>query len=436
MRLILDALYLVMGLTYLPFLIYQMVFLKKNRRGWRQRFGGVPRRTDRRPAIWIHAVSLGEVNATRQMVAALEERLPQFETVLSVTTDTGHAAARRLYPGRTVFRYPLDFSFVVARALRRIRPAAIVLMELEVWPNLIAMAAARGIPVCIANGRVTEERSMRRFRRTPLRGMARRMFSRIGWVGAQSVAYAERFVELGAPRDRVAVTGSMKFDTADVCDRVDGDADLAAAMGIDRSRPLIVAGSTGPGEEAPLLESYRKILDTHGNAQLAIIPRKPERFEEVARTIEAAGFSCRRRSRHPDGAPTSPPGTPRTLFLGDTMGELRKFYSLASVVFVGRTLVPLGGSDLMEIAALARPMCFGPHVENFADIAGELLRENAAVQIADVAELDAAIGSLLADNQRATDIGRRARQVVEKNRGATQQTVEAIVHLLGASAAS
>ncbi len=427
---LMDLLYLPAALLYLPVLLYQMLVQKKNRRGWLQRFGRVERRELNRPCVWIHAVSLGEINAARPFVEQIVRRLPSHDVAISATTDTGYASACRLYPSALVFRYPLDFSWVVRRVLRRIRPSAIVLMELEVWPNLITLTHRRGIPICIANGRVTEHRSMRGFRLPVLRGIARRMFSRIAWIAAQDATYAARFIELGAPKDRVFVTGSTKFDAAAISDRVEGDELVAGEMGIDRKRPLVVAGSTGPGEEEMLLAAYGAMVKESADLQLAIVPRRPERFEEVARLIESKGYRCRRRSHRDEGSGQTSGDSHRVVFLGDTMGELRKFYSLADVVFVGRTLVPLGGSDLMEIAGLGRPMCHGPYVENFADIAESLRSANAAVRIDNAAQLSSVLGGLLADPAAAKAMGLRAQDVVKRNLGASGKTVDLLCETL------
>ncbi|QDV90013.1 3-deoxy-D-manno-octulosonic acid transferase [Phycisphaerae bacterium RAS2] len=436
--LIINLVYFLAAALYLPFLLYQMIVLKKNRRGWRQRLGGIPWRVGRSRCIWVHAVSLGEVNATRALVSEIESRFPDCVVAISATTDTGYAAAQRLYPDRPVFRYPLDFSFAVRRTLARVRPAAIVLMELEVWPNLIDLAASIGVPVCVANGRVTAEKSMRRFRLPVVRGLARRMFSQIAWVAAQDDTYAARFRELGVPGDRVHSIGSMKYDTAVVGNSVAGDAELAAAMGIDRAAPLVVAGSTGPDEEAIVLDAFESLAAKHPTLQLAIIPRKPERFDEVARLIESRGFSCIRRSACRDGAPSPTIGNAPRVCLGDTMGELRKFYALATVVFVGRSLVPLGGSDLMEVAGLGKPMCFGPHVENFSEVAGLLLADEAAVQVTPpvsdrltaAASLSAVLMKLLSSPDAAGAMGARAQDIVRRNTGATRKTVDLLARTL------
>lgn len=423
----LDLLYVVAGLLYLPLLLYQMLVLKKNRRGWTQRFGSVPTPPDKKLRIWIHAVSLGEVNATRTLVAEIVQRRPDCQVVISATTDTGYAAARRIYPDLIVFRYPLDFSWVVRRVLNQVRPAAIILMELEVWPNLIKLASQRGIAVCIANGRVTEEKSMRRFRKPVIRSIARRMFSRIAWTAAQDETYAARFVELGVARNRVHVVGNLKYDTAEICNEIPGADLLSAAMGINTTRPIVVAGSTGPGEEEMVLDAYKALKVNRPDIQLAIIPRKPERFDEVARLIAASGFQCLRRSQMPDGTTPTTLAEKNGVFLGDTMGELRKFYSLASVVFVGRTLVPLGGSDPIEVAALAKPICFGPYLENFADAESQLMSANAAKMVPAPSELRKALAEMLDHPDDASAMGRRAQEVVVQNKGATQKTIDLLL---------
>ena len=483
MRWLTDLVYLAVGFLYLPIVSYHALVVGKNRRGWRQRFGGVPRFDPNCRRIWIHAVSLGEINSTPKLVETLRGRLPDVDIVLSTTTDTGFARGVQLYGADRVFRFPLDFSWVIARVLDRVRPSLIVLVELEVWPNLVRLAKTRGIPAAVVNGRLTE-RSARRL--AWLGGAVRAMFADLAWVGAQDEAIAVRFCALGAAPDHVEVTSSLKWDTTVVADRVEGDEALARALGIDRSRPLWVCGSTGPGEEEVILEAYHTLLNTAQqsarNVQgdsgcaaeqnrapvsnggtvalnqnrereravnlptvatasgsegtvmpaplLAIVPRKPERFDEVARLIEREGFACIRRSRHPDGA-TPARSSSRDVILGDTMGELRKFYSLASVVFVGRSLAPMGGSDPMEVAALARPIVVGPHMENFAEPV-RMMREAGCIRVVDTSiSLAAAVGELLSDADLAASRGRRAREVVLKNQGATRRTADQLIELLG-----
>ncbi len=427
MRWVADIVYLLAGLLYLPLAMYNAIFLGKNRRGWRQRFGSVPRFDPNTPRIWIHAVSLGEVNATPQLADALREGLPGTDIVLSTTTDTGYARAVQLYGADRVFRFPLDFSLVISRVLRRVRPTMIVLVELEVWYNLVRIATRRGIPVAVVNGRLTQ-RSKRRFQR--LGAVARSMFRDLAWVGAQDETIAARFRSLGVAPDRIEITSSLKWDTAQVTDRVEDADSLAAALGLDGSRRVWVCGSTGPGEEEILLAGYRTISHGPSPPVLVLVPRKPERFDEVARLIGDTGFTCVRRSQRPDGTPAA--SLPdRAVILGDTMGELRKFYSLANVVFIGRSLVPLGGSDPMEAAALGKAIVAGPHMENFESPVS-LLREANAIRVIETAdELSSVIGELLADESARDRMGTAARNVVLRNQGATKRTVDQLVKLMG-----
>jgi 3-deoxy-D-manno-octulosonic-acid transferase len=486
MRWLADIAYLLAGLIYLPIALYHALILGKNRRGWRQRFGGVPIFDPNVPRIWIHAVSLGEINATPRLVAALRERLPETDIVFSTTTDTGYARAVQLYGLDRVFRFPLDFSLVVSRVLRRVRPTMIVLVELEVWYNLVRMAARCGIPVAVVNGRLTQH-SARRFRW--LGPIGHSMFRDLTWVGAQDETIAARFRSVLVPADRIEVTSSLKWDTAAVTDRADGADELAAALGLDGSRPVWVCGSTGPGEEVMLLNAYRTNVriyanrnrerpdddrvaaaprsdrpvacapgsEVHGGPRqsepqapargpehrpdayapgsdctapvLILVPRKPERFDEVARLIANAGFTCVRRSLRPDGTRLAT-YSEDSVVLGDTMGELRKFYSLADVVFVGRSLVPLGGSDPMEVAALAKPIIVGQHFDNF-ESAVNSLRSAEAIRVLDTADdLPSVIGELLSDSTARARLGAAAREVVLRNQGATRRTADRLVRLM------
>jgi len=422
-------LYLLAAVCYLPMVAYQMVVQKKNRRGWRQRFGHVDFAPPKGPRIWVHAVSLGETNAARLIVEQLSARLPDADILISTTTDTGFARACELYGADRVFRYPLDFSWTVRRTLDRLRPSMIVLVELEVWPNLMALTRSRNVPVVVVNGRLTE-RSFRRLRRFSFAGQ--RAFESLRWVGVQDATIAGRFRGLGVAPDRLTVTGSVKWDTVTLGSTVDGAADLQRAMGIDSGKQLWVCGSTGPGEEASILDAYTKLRATRPDLQLAIIPRKPERFDEVARLIERGGYTCRRRSRQPDGSqiPSCTGQDGSWIALGDTMGELRKFYALADVVFVGRSLVPMGGSDPMEVAALGKPMVVGPYMDNFAAAVSAFEKHQAIRPIESTSDLAGAIDDLLAHPARAQQMGALARRVVEDNQGATGTTVDRLIAIL------
>jgi len=444
--LLLDAVYLAALAATSPVWLYRMVRHGRYRRDWGQRLGAVPVRYGLQPVIWVHAVSLGEVNAARGLVAELHSQLPDFRVVVSSTTDTGMAAARKHFErDHTVFRWPLDFSLAVRRALRRLRPELVVLMEGEIWPNFLAACNRRGIAVVVVNARMSADKGYPRYRR--LGRLAGRLFNRLTAIGAQEELYAERFRSLGTAPDKLHVTGMMKFDSAEVGDRVAGQDALAAAMGIGRE-PLIVAGGTGDGEEAIVLDAFARVNAEHGDARLAIVPRKPERFEEVARLIAERGYAVVRRSECGDfcepqaarsGQRPSRDGSlvrnPRStteegpVLLGDTMGELRKFYALASAVFVGRSLVPMGGSDMIEAAALGKPTAFGPHTFNFPQ--ADELAAHGCVRVADGAELARQLGRWLADPAAAAAAGRAAQEHVRSRQGATRRNVELICRVLG-----
>jgi 3-deoxy-D-manno-octulosonic-acid transferase len=407
----------------------------RERRGQR-----VPHRESSRPCVMIHAVSLGEVNATKALIEQLRSARHDLSFAVSVTTETGFDQAKKLYgenPEVLLVRYPLDVTGAIQRVLDGIRPSVVVLMELELWPNFIRRCQQREIPVVLANGRIT----LPSFRKYKLIGpVTRKMFSRLARVCAQDETYAERFVALGAPAERVRVTGTMKFDTAQISDRVPGDLQLAWDVGLyGRGERVWVCGSTGPGEEDVILEQYRALLKDPkvGRFRLAIIPRHPQRFDEVADLIEQHRFPVILRSqRQTDPGRNNDPIPP--VVLGDTMGELRRFYAIASVVFVGRTLVDLGprqhGSDMIEPAALGKAVIVGPYTGNFAEPMTKFRQAKAVREVTDGESLRAAVAELLTTPREATLMGQRARYVVKEQQGATARHAAVIVELLPAPA--
>jgi len=436
MRWIADFAYLLTGLFFFPVLAYQAIMQRKNRRGWRERFGFVRKFDPERPRIWIHGVSLGEIDATPKLAAAIRRRFPDHDLIFSTTTDTGFARAVELYGRPNVFRFPLDFSLVVSRVLRRVRPTMIVLVELEVWFNLTRLASARGVPVAVVNGRLTE-RSARRLRR--LGPIGRSMFRCLSWVGAQDEAIAARFASLGVDPSRIAVTSSLKWDSALLDEAATSDKSMALATGIDGRRPVWVCGSTGPGEERIILDAYRRLevsipASRDGSPPesprpyLVLVPRKPERFDEVAALIQEMGYRCLRRRDCLNRE--SPPETDSAVLLVDTTGELRSFYALADVVFVGRSLVPMGGSNLIEAAALKKPVLVGPHMENFRLPFATLRNADAIRVVENAPELAEAVQEFLSDRNVAAEMAGRAHRVVMENRGATERTVEGLARFI------
>lgn len=397
MSLLFDACYLLFAALAAPW------WLRKKRSGWRERFGHTPALSapdSTRPRLMIHAVSVGETNLIRPLVALLAE---EYDLVIASTTDTGAARARELYAGvATLVRYPLDASWAVRRFLDAVKPQGVALVELELWPTFARDCRRRGIPLCVLNGRLSD-RSHGRYRLArPILGRA---FAGLEFVAAQDETYASRFVSVGVAPGRVSVTGTMKWDAAVIEDskHVAGASDLAREMGIDPSRPLIVAGSTAPDEHALLRDA------TPPGAQLLCAPRRPEWFEGAARDL---GGGVRRTERRPS------PGA--NFFVLDTIGELRKAYALADIVVVGRSFGELHGSDPMEPAGLGKAVVIGPAVDDFRQTVTTLLRAGAIVQTTREG-LRAEIAGLLADRERREALGRAAQECVRANQGSAER---------------
>lgn len=428
MKYIIDLAYLLAIAAYSPKIIYRMLRQGRYRRGRAQKLGNIDRKNPGASSIWIHAVSVGEVNATRTLTAELEKRLPGRDILISTTTDTGYDRAVKLYGGKyDVFFFPFDFSCVMKKAFDRLTPQVCLLMELEVWPNFAAEAKKRGIPVIVVNGRLSE----RSFPRYKLAGpVTKWMFDKVTLFMVQSGQYADRFVALGCDPKKIIITSSLKYDTARITDNVPGSDRLAQQVHIRPGDLIWTAGGTGPGEEKIVLDVYKKLreLPALSGLRVVIVPRKPERFEEVAQLIESYGFTCTRYSELKNTETQAPEKTP--VILGDTMGDLTKFYCLASVVFVGRSLVPMGGSDMMEPAALKKCTIFGPHTFNFTQTVEALLKDVGAIQVSDQQELFDVTAKCLTSPDFARSIADKGRQVIFHNQGATQHSVNEIIKIL------
>ena len=400
MRWLTDVIYLFALIVLLPVLLPRMVWRGKLRTDWAGRFGHVPSFKKTKTRILLHAVSVGEVNALRTLVDVLDRS--GLDIIVSVTTDTGIARAKSLFGGRhQVVRYPYDFSWVVSRFLRRIKPDVIALVELEIWPNMVAACRRRNIPVCVINGRLSH-RSFRRYRL--VRWMVRPSFRRLAVSGVQSEEYAKHFRALGA--SPVLVTDSMKWDNAITEDVVPGAAELAEELGINQNIAMVVAGSTGPNEPELLQQAVPS------DVQLLCAPRRPEWFDAAERAMPG----CIRRTVVKDkGVPERSKATRR--FLLDTIGELRQAYALADIVVVGRSFGDLFGSDVTEPIGLGKATIIGPAVSDFTDMVTVLLKGRGLIQVP-ASELALQIKQLLDDPAYATEIGKRGRAVIRSRQGA------------------
>ena len=412
-----------------PVLVGRMLATGKYRPGFGQRLGRYPAEVlalaERRP-IWVHAVSVGETVAALPLLSALHGARPDLPLLVSTVTPTGQATAReRAREAAAVCYFPFDLAGPVRRALDGVRPRLVLLLETEIWPVFLLAAERRGIPVGVVNGRLSD-RSFRRYRR--VRPLLARCLRSLAFVGAQTRADADRFVALGAPPDRTVVTGNLKIDQAAAAPGAAAvtPAMLEAALGLPPT-PRFVAGSTHRGEEAVVLDAFARMRARVPDLRLILAPRHPERLGEVGRLLDERGWRWRRRSERP-GAPGEPPPD---VVLVDTMGELATLYGIADVVFVGGSLVPVGGHSLLEPAAHGRAPLHGPHMHNFREVTRALAEAGGALPVTDAASLAEAALGLLADPARRADLGARARGVVEAGRGATTRTLALVERALG-----
>jgi 3-deoxy-D-manno-octulosonic-acid transferase len=427
-----SVLSFVVLLVLSPYFLYQAIRHQKYIGSVGQRFGYLPVsfNLDGDESIWVHAVSVGEVLTARPLIAELRRRYPRLKLFLSTTTLTGQRLAKRdVRDVDGVFYFPFDWAFTVRRTLNLVKPRLFVMVETEIWPNLLRQCRRRGVKSVVVNGRISY-RSFPRYR--VVRPFFRRVLADIDHFCVQGDETARRLTELGADPERITITGSLKFDSLDLSAfestqgrRGSGPARVLRFFRISANRPVIVAGSTLRGEEEPVIRAFNRVRTAGNNAMLVIAARHPERFGEVERLCRDEGLSTVRRSQLPIDA------EPRAdAVILDTIGELAQLYQVATAVFVGGSLVAAGGHNILEPAAFGKPIVFGPHMENFAEIVDTFLRNGAAVQVRSERDLEDALVTLMSDPVRRARLGAAARALVEANRGAKDRTVEAIAGVL------
>jgi 3-deoxy-D-manno-octulosonic-acid transferase len=402
-------------------------------RDFSQRFGyfdaKLKQAITNRHTLWMHAVSVGEVNVCTQLIRALEPRMPNLKIVVSTTTTTGMGELQKKLPSHiSKIYYPVDAKGCVARALGTIHPEAIVLVEAEIWPNFLWRAQSLRKPVFLVNARLSE-RSYRGYKRLGL--LFRPLFASFAGVGAQNETDAARLRELGCRPEAVQIVGSLKFDAAKLDERrlldVPG---MLLQLGVPSGAPVLVAGSTHAGEEALLAEHFLRLRQRFPDLFLVLVPRHFERSREVGKELEARGVRFMYRNEVSANTQLKPKEI--DCLVVNTTGELRYFYEHATVIFVGKSLTAEGGQNPIEPGALGKPMVFGPNMQNFAEIVRSFLAEKGALQVRNADELERVLGELLADSARREELGRNALKVVHANLGAIDRTVEMIVqHLDG-----
>lgn len=401
----------------------------------------IANRSASRPAksIWIHAVSVGEVLAVLPLVRQLKERFPSLRLLVSTTTVTGQKMAReRMAFADAIFYFPLDWRGPVRRALAAALPAAVIIVETEIWPNFLRECRRVRAPVLFVNGRLSE-RSFRGYQRGllfsagALAGFLKKVLAGATLFLMQSDADAARIIALGAPRERVLATGNLKYDLAEPAENALTMWLAGELQGSDR-RPVVVAGSVLAGEEALVLRAFAQVEREFPRALLVLAPRKPERFDGAATIIVDSGRKLlRRRDLSMNGNSSAALAEPGSVVLLDSIGELAGLYRLADAVFVGGSLVPAGGHNILEPAALGKAPVFGASMENFREIAGKFLAAGAAIQVRSAGELGAAWTTMLREPGRAVRMGSSARDLVGQNRGATARVLERIEQALAAA---
>lgn len=417
----------VLLLVVSPYLVYQAIRHGKYLGSLKERLGYLPLtfNLDGDDAIWIHAVSVGEALTARALFSDLKTRYPRLRLYLSTTTVAGQQVARRSIPQVDgVFYFPFDWAFIVKRTLSIVRPRVFIMMETELWPNLLRICAARGIKTVVVNGRISAT-SFSRYRM--VRPLFRRVLANVDRFCMQSDESARRIIELGADPDRVSVTGNLKFDSlptlAPVAHMRSRDRVLRYFR-VPASQPVVVSGSTVKGEEAAMLAAFARVRQSVPNALLVLAPRRPERFAEVERLARDRGFLTRRRSELTiDDEPRA------DVVVLDTIGELAQLYQVATAVFVGGSLVDHGGHNILEPAIYGKPILFGPHMQNFKEAAREFVANAAAIQVQSERELADGLVTLVTDPVLRARLGAAARALVEANRGAKDKTLHVIAEL-------
>lgn len=424
----LNALYLTLITIATPWIVWSAVRHGKHREGFGAKFFGLaPRRTGSQPCVWLHAVSVGEVNLLSTTIAEISAQRPDWEIVVSTTTKTGYDLARKKYADRTVFYCPLDFTWATSAAMRRIRPSLLVLAELELWPNLIAAAKRHDAKIAIINGRLSDK-SFRGYRR--VRALVAPSLGRIDLVAAQNQETAERFRQLGARPEAVHATGSLKFDGAQSDRGNSKSVALRQLAGLNDQHVVLLAGSTQEPEEAYALEIFQRMSPTHPELRLILVPRHPQRFDEVATLLSASGVSWQRRSQL-----AAPGAKPWQVLLVDTIGELGAWWGAAKIGFVGGSFGSRGGQNMLEPAAYGVATCFGPNIWNFRDIVAQLLAADGARVVRTAAEFDEFVRQAIESPEFARGLGERAQRLVFSQQGATQKTIELVCSLCPVGAA-
>ena len=409
------------GLVALPMLLWRRLRGAAHLRDFSERFGRFASKpVQLEGCLWFHAASVGEVQGLQPIVDALHRRFPSSPVAFSTFTSSGKAMAQTLVPqAGTIFLLPFDLPWTVAKAIRRLRPSVLIVQETELWPNLFRRLGRLQVPIVVVNGRLSS-RSFRRY--ALIRPFTRRVLGNVSFVLAQSDTSAQRFKRLGVPVRKVWTVGNTNIDRALQQAQSVPSHPMARSMA---GRRVLVAGSTHEGEEAILVSVHLRLRERFPDLCLVLAPRHLERTESVFRRVRASGLSVIRRTQY-----AGEPGVRSDVVILDTLGELVSFYKLCTVAFVGGSMVPVGGHNILEPVTFAKPLLFGRHMHHYPELAGLLSTAGGAIQVRDAEDLYAQVGQLLANPSQGSAMGKRARQALDSNGGALQRTCEALASVL------
>ncbi len=423
MLLLYDAVFTLFLIFYLPYSLLKALFRKSPRDLLAHRFGQIPHGQTKRP-VWIHASSVGEVICSIPLFKKIKENFPEAPLVISTMTQTGNTTAKALMPDANgVLFFPFDHPLIVSRALKRMMPRLLLIAETELWPNVLLQCGRRKIPILLFNGRISDKSSKGYLL---LQSIFMKCLRAVSLFLMQTEEDRGRIIKIGAPPDRAKVMGNMKFDQTFQPVSVQEREAMARSLRLNEKKPLFIAGSTHSGEETVLLKFYKDLRALAPDLRLILAPRHLDRLEEVEQILRENGVPWVRRTASPFKGDSMERESLPPVVLLDTMGELMRLYSLATLVFIGGTLVPIGGHNPLEPLAFKRCVLFGPYMFHFSEIAKKLIEEDAAIQVQGEEELFAHLGRLLTDEKARTEMGEKGYQFLLRHRGATERVFQEI----------
>lgn len=410
----------------LPFLVFKIITTKKYRKGLKERLGHTPldirQRLEGKRPIWLHAVSVGEVNASLPLIKAMKEKYPLCDLIISTVTETGNNTAKeKIKETDNIIFFPFDHPWIVKRVIGNLNPSLFITMETELWPNFLRSLHARDIPSIILNARISS-RSFGKYRTVGF--FMKRVLSYLSFLGVQTERDAKRIIELGAEKERVKVMGNMKFDHALMLSSREEEENIRESIGLKKNQRIMIAGSTHPGEEIKVLNMYRSLKKEFSSLFLIIAPRHLERVKEIEGLISREGFIPLRKTSL-SSASIEPPLNDNHVMILDTLGELSKYYSASALILVAGSLVPhIGGHNILEAIIYKKPVFFGPYMDNFTEIARVVKETGGGIQIRSEAEFISMARELLEDEEKFNELGKRAYRVIEENQGSVSKSLE------------